>query len=371
MEFWLGLSEHEKAKRVARQRLLRRLFWVLGAAALVFQIVFLTLPAQPESPPTRAPTQIAGPVSLAQDAAPSPTVSATTAPAPTVPVPTATPVPTPSPMAPAPTIPSPTRANLLTGRSYTPQASAALALLTPPHQVIEQQFRLAGTGHPGDTVSIRYRRSQIAEGEVDQDGNWRLDIPTAPLARGKNTLYALAGADDRPVPFTISFDPWWLDAPTRLQGDLGEGYACAPTVLGMAMDYYHQLDPEHQAPASTEIVQALKDQGFVDGYGADAQMLVHLAIEYGYSHSFFFRAWSQAHLRSMLDERTPVIANVRVDMSTDGYGHSVLVIGLSPDGTRVMVNDPTLGLVEYAWDEFNRSWGSFGPPYHHGLVIKP
>jgi hypothetical protein len=260
---------------------------------------------------------------------------------------------------------------LLTGRSQQPEQATSLTLLSPPYQVIEQQFRLAGAGRPGETVSVEYRRSQIAETKVDEAGHWQVDIPTAPLARGKNTLYAFAGDDDKPVPLTLSFSPWWLDAPARLQGDLGEGFACAPTVLGMAMDYYVHLDPQYQAPASTEIVQALRDEGFIDGYGADAQMLVYLAIEYGYSHSFFYRTWSQAHLRRMLDDGTPVIANVRVDMSTDGYGHSVLVIGLSPDGTRVMVNDPALGLIEYAWDVFDRSWGSFGPPYRHGLVVKP
>jgi len=366
MEFWIGLSEQEKARRVARQRWLRRLFWVLGAAALVFQVVVLAFPAEPASPPTPASTQVAKLV--------SPTRVLVTPLATTVPTATATPTnvspsPTTTPTATAEATATPS--NLLTGRSSRPETSPSLALIAPPHQVIEQQFRLAGTGQAGDTVSVQYHRSQIAEGKVDEKGNWAIDIPTAPLARGKNTLYAFAGDENNPVAFTLSFAPWWLDSPTRLQGDLGEGYACAPTVLGMAMDYYHQLDDQHQAPASTEIVQALKDQGFVDGYGADAQMLVHMAIDYGYSHSFFYRAWSQAHLRRMLDQQAPVIANVRVDMSTDGYGHSVLVVGLSPDGTRVMVNDPGLGLVEYAWDVFDRSWGSFGPPYRHGLVVMP
>jgi len=125
------------------------------------------------------------------------------------------------------------------------------------------------------------------------------------------------------------------------------------------------------APATVEIVEALKAQGFIEGYGADARMLVDLSIAYGYSHSFFYREWSQAHLRQMLDARLPVIVNVRIDLSTEGYGHSLMVIGLSPDGERVMVNDPARGLVEHSWEAFDASWASFGPPYRHGLVVVP
>jgi hypothetical protein len=139
----------------------------------------------------------------------------------------------------------------------------------------------------------------------------------------------------------------------------------------MAFDYYHALDASYPAPATTQIVAALERQGFVSGYGADAQMLANLAISYGYSHSAFYHTWTQAHLRRSLDDGVPVIANVRVNMSTEGYGHSVLVIGLSPDGERVMVNDPAHGMVAYAWATFDRSWGSFGPPFRHGTVVKP
>lgn len=98
-------------------------------------------------------------------------------------------------------------------------------------------------------------------------------------------------------------------------------------------------------------------------------------LGYGYSHSVFYKEWSQAHLRQMLDAGHPVIANVRVNLDTAGYrqayGHSVLVIGLSPDGKRVMFNDPAQGMVESSWAQFDRSWASFGPPYRHGAVVKP
>jgi hypothetical protein len=230
---------------------------------------------------------------------------------------------------------------------------------------------LAGTGLPGETIAIRYRNSIIAQTTVDTNRQWQVRIPTAPLDRGA-AAFQIAGSRSREtLAFETEFVPWWLEAPLRLQGKLGEGYACAPTVLGMAMDYHQQLNPDFAAPATVEIVHALKEQGFIEGYGADAQMLVDLSIAYGYSHSFFYREWTQAHVRRMLDAGLPVIANVRTDLSTDGYGHSVIVIGLSPDGTRVMVNDPVQGMVEYAWQVFDASWASFGPPYRHGLVVMP
>jgi hypothetical protein len=364
VEFWLGLSKQEREKRIARQRLLRRLFLALGAVALVVQIVVIALPSEQTQAVSAEPSHTSTTEPVPPTHTPSPTATAT----PTQP-------PTPVPPSPTPTVttlptPTSTSANLLTGRSEAASA-AVLDITYPPQQVTEQVFQLAGTGHAGDTITVMYRRSTLAEGQVDAEGHWHIDVPTAPLVRGKNTLHAFSSAQDESVLSTVTFAPWWLDAPSRLQGDLGEGYACAPTVLGMAMDYYHHLSPSYPSPSTLSIVQTLKEQGFVDGYGANAQMMVNLAIDYGYSHSFFFREWSQAHLRRMLDDNTPAIVNVRVDMSTDGYGHSVLVIGLSPDGSRVMVNDPAQGMVEYGWDVFDESWGSFGPPYRHGMVVKP
>lgn len=265
------------------------------------------------------------------------------------------------------------------------RTSSSLVLLAPPEQVTEQTFELSGTGRPGDQVSILYNHSIIAQAQIDQHGDWQAEISTAPLVRGNNVFVlttsgpdvsvpesAAAGSeDDQHVSFSTTFAPWWLDAPLRLQASLGEGYACAPTVLGVAMDYYHQLDDAYPAPATVELVRALTSRGFVSGYGADAEMVYDLAITYGYSHSFFYQEWSQAHLRQMLDAGHPVIANVRVGLSTDGYGHSVLVIGLSHDGQRVMLIDPARGMVETLWAQFDRSWASFGPPYRHGTVVMP
>ena len=361
MAFLLEQSKEETQRKIVRHRRLHRLFWTLGIVLLVAQIVAIALPpdqtevaaAQPSPTHTLATTQSTAP-------------PATT---PTVPAPTFTPQPTHTPTQTPP--PTATLAVPATGKGAAEEPGISFPPAPPPRRVSEQTFELAGTGTPGDRVSILLRQSAIAQTEVDKAGSWHVDIPTFPLARGKNTLHVQTGSDIESHSMEIDFNPWWLEAPLRLQGALGEGFACAPTVLGMAMDYYNSQDPSYAAPATTVIVQSLKEEGFIDGYGADARMLVYLAIEHGYSHAFFYRSWSQAHLRKMLDTETPVIANTRIDMSTDGYGHSVLVIGISPDGKRVMVNDPAQGMVEYEWEVFDRSWASFGPPDRHGLVVKP
>jgi hypothetical protein len=361
--FLLDQNQEETRRKIVRHRRLHGLFWALGIALLAAQIVAIALPPDQTKVTAAQPSLTDAPATTLHTTQPTATPTA---------VPTFTPQPTQLPtQTPAPTATATaTLAVPATGKgeevpTHTPTPA-------PPHRIVsEQSFELAGRGTSGDRVLVLYRQSVIAQTEVDTTGNWHADIPTFPLIRGENTLYIQSGSDGGARSLTIVFDPWWLEAPLRLQGALGEGFACAPTVLGMAMDYYYDQDPSYAAPATTDIVQSLKEEGFVDGYGADARMLVNLAIEHGYSHSFFYRSWSQAHLRKMLDTKTPVIANTRIDMSTDGYGHSVLVVGISPDGKRVMVNDPVQGMVEYEWEVFDRSWASFGPPDRHGLVVKP
>ncbi len=256
-----------------------------------------------------------------------------------------------------------------------PDPSRTLTLEPFPGPLSEQTATLSGRGPIGATAIVWHRRSKLGQAAIDAQGRWQITLPTTPLDRGENELWlGIEQPGQRPQPvllWTVRWEPWWLDAPVRLQADLGQGYACAPTTLGMAMDYYHRQDPLWPAPPTTELVAELRKKGFVDGYGADAQMVCDLAIAYGYSHSFFFRDWSQAHLRQMLDAGHPVIANVRINLSTNSYGHAVLVIGLSPDGQRVMFLDPLQGMREAAWSDFERSWASFGPPSCHGVVVRP
>lgn len=363
MEFLLGLNKDQVKRRIRRQKRLRWLFGILGVVLVGVQVVAFSLPgprqavAQVFQPATLTPTRVV------------PTPTQTPSPTPLPPSPTPAPTQTPT-LVPTET-PIPVTAAPATG-STDPRSRVVPLLLDPaPRVASEQAIALSGSGRAGDIVSILYRYSVIADTEINREGQWQVEIPTEPLARGENTLIVISSTSSRPLSLDLTFDPWWLEAPARLQGALGEGFACAPTVLGMALDYYAVQDPSHAAPPTVEIVEALKNKGFIDGYGADAAMLVNLAIEYGYSHSFFYRSWTQAHLRKMLDEGTPVIANVRAGLSTDGYGHSVLVIGMSPDGQRAMVIDPAQGTIEVPWTTLDKSWASFGPPYRHGLVVKP
>jgi hypothetical protein len=400
MDFLLRLSKEQAKSKIARQRRYRRWFWIVGAFLLVIQGTLAVYISQTE-PATAALSQTPSTTTTLRELAFQPTVThtaeptmpisrsatrtakptrpvlRTATPKSTLPTPTLLPTSTPTP-APERTISlDATKAMLSTGYgahkgSSTPSAarSRQIILLSPPKRVIEQTFELAGTAQPNKTIAIYYDHSTIAQVESDKKGYWQVQIPTSPLLRGNNT-FRISDTLNTSLSLQVTFAPWWLDAPMRLQASLGEGYACAPTVLGMALDYYHHQDDRYPAPATTELVQALTKEGFISGYGADAQMLCDLAIAYGYSHSFFYQEWSQAHVRQMLDAGHPIIANVRVGLSTEGYGHSVLVIGLSPDGKRIMLNDPAQGMVETSWKQFDRSWASFGPPYRHGTVVIP
>jgi hypothetical protein len=416
MESLLRLNKEQNQRKIARQKRQRRLFWTVGLILIVIQAtiairasrskpaavvqspdVTATLPAQTMQ--AAAITTTPSPALASQPAMQPPDLP-TRRPLPSTTL-TALPTKTPdTPASPTPqtSISEPTQpvhpdnnTFLSTGygvQSVTPdpaQSFFSLTLLAPPEWIAEQTFELSGTGHPGKIVSVLYNHSLIAQTEINQDGTWQANIPTAPLARGKNAFVVstigtniptvntsdVSSDDSQLVFFDTTFSPWWLDAPLRLQASLGEGYACAPTVLGVAMDFYHRSNNNYPAPATVELVQALTKNGFISGYGADAQMVCNLAIAYGYSHSFFYQEWSQAHVRQMLDAGHPVIANVRVGLSTDGYGHSVLLIGLSHDGQRVMLIDPAQGMVEISWTQFDRSWASFGPPYRHGTVVMP
>ena len=423
MESLLRLNKEQTQRKIARQKRQRRLFWVIGLILIAVQVIVavrvsrtkpvaitqaaaltttlgastnqaastdtMTSETYTETPPTPI-LQPATHTPIPATPLPSPSVTHITMPIETPPVtasitqPTYTSMPTQTAQARRSTFIS-TGYGALKETPAPTQSPSGLTLLAPPEQVTEQTFELSGLGQPGKAVSVLYNHSIIAQVDIDKNGNWRTDIPTAPLIRGDNAFVVrttdagVSAVDTSDVSddynqlvfFKTTFTPWWLDTPLRLQASLGEGYACAPTVLGMAMDFYHHTNDNHPAPATVELVQALAKKGFVSGYGADAQMVCDLAITYGYSHSFFYHEWSQAHLRQMLDAGHPVIANVRVGLSTDGYGHSVLVIGLSHDGQRVMLIDPAQGMVESSWAQFDRSWASFGPPYRHGTVVMP
>jgi hypothetical protein len=427
VEFLLGLSKEKARHKIARQKRLARWFWLLGIVAVATQVAFAWRASKHEQATATSTPIVALPLAVTISAATRPPTSAPThlaahaterytasdpgrSPRPTLP-----PTPTLHVLPPTPTVPTTgydgqsrpsgqdadergsSRPHPLGGTQSTPPPPASpLVLFPPPEQVSERTFRLAGTGQPGDAISVLVNHSTIAQAVVDRRGHWQTIVPTEPLTRGQNafevrtsqqtSLARTPFAQTPPagdgensgqsplyehVRFAVTFAPWWLDAPIRLQASLGEGYACAPTVLGMAMDYYHRLDDRYPAPATIELVEALGRKGFISGYGADAQMICDLAIALGYSHSFFYQEWSQAHLRQTLDTGHPVIANVRVNLGNTGYGHSVLVIGLSPDGRRVMFNDPAQGMVESSWAQFDRSWASFGPPNRHGTVVKP
>jgi ABC-type bacteriocin/lantibiotic exporter with double-glycine peptidase domain len=89
---------------------------------------------------------------------------------------------------------------------------------------------------------------------------------------------------------------------------------------------------------------------------------------------------TQANVNSSLDalkgavSKGPVVAIVKLGMTSSGNNHAVVVTGISGDN-HVRINDPWDGQAHtYSWDDFSRSWGAnFGSdaPKNNFVEIRP
>jgi len=242
----------------------------------------------------------------------------------------------------------------------------------PTGAVTEGAVLLAGTGNPGDKLSI-YRNGQlVGEVTVKDDGTWNLSIASSQLSIGQNTFSI---GQDGSNAITITYAPSRLAVPVRQQGKLGGGAACSATSMAMVFDYYHAQDASNPTKDTQAIVEHMKDQGwFTDGKGISADNAAEAARQLGYENSYFFpigeEHWSLDDLRQEISAGHPVIATVTVGLGATGNAHSVVVTGISPDGQTVFINDPMQGTREISWAQFSRSWGSFDVP-NHGYVVVP
>lgn len=170
---------------------------------------------------------------------------------------------------------------------------------------------------------------------------------------------------------------WWHDTPLTSQHDLtyqhaNTEYGCVPASVNMITEYWHQQDPTYKTLSAQDLLDANAEQGV---FGAGGMSITDIQDELqplGYQ----VRDYVDADLETLKEEvaKGPVVALVKLNMTTDGAPHSVVVTGLASDN-RVRVNDPWTGKVKtYAWETFSRSWGSDfddADTYNHLTIIRP
>jgi hypothetical protein len=182
-----------------------------------------------------------------------------------------------------------------------------------------------------------------------------------------------------PVPDPVSHrdeNGWKVVPQSQLGLQYGEGgtqFGCVPTSTSMILDFWHRQDPKNQTESAQRLLNLNKEEGEFTATGMRPRYILDEAKELGYDAeqvSNADRDVLKAHL-----ENGPVMAIVRLNMRTSGNVHAVVVSGVREDNQQVQVSDPWTGATrQYAWDEFDGSWGSdlgTGVPRRNLIVIQP
>jgi len=147
-------------------------------------------------------------------------------------------------------------------------------------------------------------------------------------------------------------------------------YGCTPTCVSMITDFWNKMNPEEYQTASA---QKLLDANIISfDNGLDPALLVDDLKTIGYTAEYYpnedLLVANKTDLLNALKEG-PVIGIVKLDLKTNylaslGVPHSVVITGISDDGT-VTVSDPWGNFIhKYSWEEFDSSWGSdFGKDF--------
>jgi len=149
------------------------------------------------------------------------------------------------------------------------------------------------------------------------------------------------------------------------------GYGCTPTSASMVMEYWHSQDEKNPVLSPQEIIDLNKEQTDtaypnenqfkrVGGMGLDD--LEDDLERSGYEVNIYTGKEGEPEEQTRLLKESlnsgPVLVNARTGMGETGIAHTVVVTGISADGT-VQINDPLTGeATEYSWEAFDKSWGS-------------
>jgi hypothetical protein len=199
-------------------------------------------------------------------------------------------------------------------------------------------------------------------------------IQTAPAVAQPNSTPApvatLVVTSPPETPAPSPYAELWTATPIYAQGSLLGGLGCAPTAVSMIMGYY--ATQGHTGPSAAAIA-AQNAAHVIPGVGLTYQSMLPSIYGYGYTNVTGSANTSLGMLKSALGQG-PVIITAGVSFATGhlapgSAAHSLVVIGVTADGTLFTVQDPFQGVrEEIPTNLLNQVWarGSNGI-----LIIRP
>ena len=174
------------------------------------------------------------------------------------------------------------------------------------------------------------------------------------------------GTTTPPPPTTTTTPEFGYDVPVYSQGKLYGSAACLPTSVAMVTSYFHSQNESATAITADTLITTMDNGDGTYGVGVGIDKLNDEITSYGYQEPVIKVGASIDDLKNELNSG-PVIVNTGVNVtSVDGEraiggvgntNHSMVVRGISADGSQVIVNDPWSGKeIEYSVDEFSKIW---------------
>lgn len=229
-----------------------------------------------------------------------------------------------------------------------------------------------------DWLARMLRRGLTNTNPVIFPGSEEPSVPTTPPA--EDTPSGFGALLESPPPERVlspaeSLAQNALDVPVYGQGDLGGKAACAPTSMSMLMAYWNGKDSTNSIATPQEMYQAAKTEGyFVEGKGMDFGEVEALFEKYGYEADRTTLAGADGDLQNSLQTQLqggPLMALVRLNLTTSKEPHAVLITGISDDGSMIRINDPWQEgkVMDIEWNKFKASWESFDGEIHDHMVV--
>ncbi len=178
---------------------------------------------------------------------------------------------------------------------------------------------------------------------------------------------------------TALLQHWWHDVPLYSQQGLTFGatptaFGCTPTAATMVLAYWHEGDSSFRTLSPQELLDLNTEQKEFSATGTSSTNVHDDVRSLGYTVTQDYPNSDFGALQEQV-ERGPVVAIVKLGMGPTGTPHAVVVTGISPDGTRVRINDPWTGQsATYSREQFESTWGSSfgdGVSTRNFTVIRP